>query len=185
MNRVNSSCSHCGVVFEQAEGYPRHCVAPSCGAVTYVNPTPVAVVLVPVQYGERVGLLSIRRGVEPCIGKLAIVGGFVDAEERWQDAAAREVYEEAGVRVDAESIEPFWFTSTEPRPNRVLLFGVAKPIAAATLPAFEATNETTERGLIFGPQGLDEVFAFSLHTKAAARWFASKNVTIEHGFVAL
>ena len=185
MNQVNSFCSHCGVGFEAQSGYPRTCHSAECGAVTYVNPTPVAVVLVPVQYGDRVGLLTIRRGIEPCIGKLAIVGGFVDAEERWQDAGAREVFEEAGLRIDAQSIEPFWFTSTEPRPNRVLLFGAAKPIAAAELPAFEPTTETTERGLVFGPAGLADVFAFSLHTEAAKRWFASREAKTAHDFVSL
>lgn len=150
--------------------------------MTWANPAPVAVVLVPIEVGERTGLLVIRRGIEPRIGRLAIVGGFVDAAETWQAAGAREVREETGVAIDAADLEPLWFTSTEPRPNRVLLFAAAAPIAAGSLPRFEATDETTERGAVFGPGGLDEVFAFPLHAEAARRWFAARGATGAHDY---
>jgi hypothetical protein len=38
-------------------------------------------------------------------------------------------------------------------------------------------TEVSERGVVFGPDGLDEVFAFSLHAEAARRYFAGRGVT--------
>ena len=61
---------------------------------------PVSVVLVPVWQGSRIGLLVIRRAIAPRIGRLALVGGFVEEQESWQATAARETREEAGVLLD-------------------------------------------------------------------------------------
>lgn len=183
---INSHCSHCGAEFESPEGYPRSCTNAECGALTWANPVPVAVVLIPVEHAGRTGLLVIRRGIEPRIGQLAVVGGFVDAEESWQAAGAREVLEETQVIIAAEELTPFWFTSTEPRPNRVLLFASSLlALQSAALPEFEPTDETTERGLVFGPGGLDEVFAFPLHAEAARRWFAKRKLDGPHDFTAV
>lgn len=180
-NPADTFCSRCGTAFESTDEYPRLCVNPECGLETWANPVPVAVVLVPIERGDRAGLLVIRRGIEPRSGLLAIVGGFVDIGETWQAAAVREVSEETGVDIASE-LEPFWFTSTEPNPNRVLLFAEARPLAAGDLPPFEPTSETTERGAVFGPGGLDDIFAFSLHAEAARRWFAARQITGPHGY---
>jgi ADP-ribose pyrophosphatase YjhB (NUDIX family) len=144
--------------------------------MVWANPIPVSVVLVPVVSGGRTGLLVVRRGIEPGRGKLAIVGGFLEEHETWQEGGAREVREETGVKIDASSLSPFWFTSTEPRPNRVLLFSIAADVEAAHLAPFEPNTETLERGLVFGPDGLDEAFAFPLHAEAARRFFAERGL---------
>ncbi|CAM3791023.1 NUDIX domain-containing protein [Kibdelosporangium persicum] len=157
-------CSSCGTPYADTSGYPRVCAA--CGAQAWANPTPVAIVLVPVDVRGRTGLLVVRRAIPP-VGELALVGGFVDADETWQQAGAREVYEEAGLVIDSGSLEPLWFTSTEPCPNRVLLFGVAPKIQASGLPPFEPNSEASERGVVFGTRGL----AFPLHEDAARRYF--------------
>nr|CTQ89276.1 mutT-like protein [Kibdelosporangium sp. MJ126-NF4] len=126
----------------------------------------MAVVLVPVTVGDRTGLLVIRRAIPP-VGGLALVGGFVDAHETWQQAGAREVYEEAGLIVDSAQLRPLWFTSTTPEPKHVLLFGVAPGVQAADLPPFTPNSEVSERGVIFGPSGL----VFPLHEDAARLHF--------------
>ena len=79
-------------------------------------------------------------------------------------------------------MRPFWFTSTEPRPNRVLLFSIAKPMPLAALGTFGGNAETEERGVVFGPDGLEEVFAFPLHIEAARRFFAEQGITGHHAF---
>jgi ADP-ribose pyrophosphatase YjhB (NUDIX family) len=151
----------------------------------WANPIPVSVVLVPVRHGARVGLLVVRRSIEPKKGLLALVGGFLEEHETWQQGGAREVREETDVVIDEATLVPFWFTSTEPRPNRVLLFSTATEMHAAKLPVFSATNETSERGLVFGPDGLEAVFAFGLHVEAARRFFAARGVDGAHEFIAL
>jgi hypothetical protein len=64
------------------------------------------------------------------------------------EGGAREIREEANVSLDPTKLEPFWFTSTAPKPNRVLLFSIASPINASTLGAYQTNTETSERGLI-------------------------------------
>jgi ADP-ribose pyrophosphatase YjhB (NUDIX family) len=175
-------CSFCGTAYTPPLAYPRRCPEATCGAAVWANPIPVAVLLLPVAHEDKVGLLVVRRGIEPRRGMLALVGGFVEEHESWQAGAAREAREEVGVGVDPAGIEPFWFVSTEPRPSRVLLFGAAPAIDARTLAPFAPNTEGLERGLIFGPGQLADVFAFPLHVRAAERWFASRGSRGPHDF---
>ncbi|HEV7555999.1 MAG TPA: NUDIX domain-containing protein, partial [Kofleriaceae bacterium] len=121
----DSFCSFCGTAFATPLVYPRTC--PGCKVQIWANPIPVAVVLVQVVDGARTGLLVVRRAIPPQIGKLALVGGFIEEHESWQAAGAREVREETGTIVDASTLEPMWYASSDPKPNRVLLFSVAPP----------------------------------------------------------
>ena len=178
----DSFCSYCGTQYPEPLAYPRTC--PGCKTTVWANPIPVSVVLVPVVDGERTGLLVVRRAIEPKLGKLAVVGGFLEEHESYQQGGAREVREETGAEIDVGSIVPMWFASSEPKPNRVLLFSTASPIAVSALPAFHKDAETSERGLVFGPDGLDEVFAFPLHVEAARRYFAERGISGAHAFAA-
>lgn len=173
-------CSSCGTPFPPPLTYPRTCTR--CDLQIWANPIPVSVVLVPVVTTAGTGLLVVRRGIPPAIGRLALVGGFLEEHETWAEGGARELREETGVIVDPARLEPFWFTSTEPRPNRVLLFSLSQPLDAATLPPFTPDSETLERGVVLGPEGLDDVLAFPLHVAAAARFFASRSVTGAHAY---
>ena len=170
-------CSACGTAYAPPLSYPRLCANPACKMMVWANPIPVAVALVPVVHGGRTGLLVVRRGVEPRRGLLALVGGFVEDHERWQDAAAREVREEVHVEIDPTTVRLFDCVSTEPRPNRILVFATCAPVAAADFPPFVANTESMARGVIFGPDGLDPECAFPLHAAAARRWFAERGVT--------
>lgn len=162
MAKRNSHCSFCGSAFPEGAGWPRTCA--SCGNTSYINPIPVAVVLQPI---DDAGLLVIRRGIPPAIGALALPGGFVDFAESWQEAGARELLEETGLTIDPATIKVFDVHSASSGP--VLIFGVAPSLPASALPAFEPTNETTERVVITEAQDL----AFPLHTLACEAWFAS------------
>ena len=169
-------CSSCGTQYSEPLAYPRRCAAHGCGLVVWANPIPVAVVLVPVRIDARTGLLVVRRGIEPGRGRLALAGGFVEAHETWQTAATREVREEVGIAIDPSSLRVFDCVSTVPRPDRVLLFSVAASVDAADFPPFVANDEASGRGVIFGPAGLDDSFAFTLHASAARRWFAEQGL---------
>jgi len=175
-------CSYCGTAYAPPLAYPRTCA--NCRTTLWANPIPVTLVLAPITRDDREALLVIRRAIPPQIGKLALAGGFLEEHETWAEGGAREVREEAGVILDPASLRPFWFTSTEPRPNRVLLFCLAPPLAASSLPPFVPNAEVSERGLIFGPDGLDDIFAFTLHAEAVRRFFAERSIRGAHAFAA-
>jgi ADP-ribose pyrophosphatase YjhB (NUDIX family) len=171
-------CSFCGSAFAPPLAYPRTCA--SCHTQIWSNPIPVSVILLPVlRQGDR-GLLVITRAIAPQIGKLALPGGFLEDHETVAQGGVREVEEEADVVIDPALVSPFWFTSTAPRPNRVLLFSVAADMKWESLPPFTANSESSHRGVVFGPDGLDAVFAFDLHAQAVKRYFATHRISGEH-----
>lgn len=156
-------CGACGEKFVPTEqSFPRRC--DRCDMMTYVNPTPVAVLLLPVSDG----LLAIRRSIEPQRGGLALPGGFIDIGESWQAAAVRELREETGIQAAADSVRLFAVHSAPD--GTLLVFGSAPPIdSEEDLPTFVATSETEELTVVRGPTQL----AFDLHTKVVADWFRS------------
>lgn len=160
MGHKNSHCSYCGARFDGDPPWPRQCA--QCGATSYVNPLPVAVLLLPVDEG----LLTIRRAIPPAIGRLALPGGFVNLAETWQEAAAREIHEESAIRVDPQLILDFGARSGND--GTLLVFGVAPRISERDLPAFAPNGEVTERCIVREPVEL----AFPLHTDAIRRYFS-------------
>lgn len=65
---------------------------------------------------EDLKVLLIRRGVEPYQGKWALPGGFVRMDESLEDAARRELQEEAGVRPNLlEQLYTFGAPDRDPR----------------------------------------------------------------------
>ncbi len=160
--RKHTHCGYCGNRFGAEQPWPRLCAG--CGNTTYVNPTPVAVCLLPVG----AGLLCVRRAIPPAAGHLALPGGYIDRAETWQRAAARELFEETGLRIDADEVEHFRTFSSEAGDGVLLVFGVARPHPPEALAGFVPTAETSELVVI----GAATELAFPLHTIAVAEYFA-------------
>lgn len=85
--------------------------------------------------------------------------------ERWQDAAARELHEEAGVEVDPALISDFAVRSTSD--GYLLVFGLGPLLRSEDLPRFLPNSEAAERVIVTAPIEL----AFPLHTEMVARFF--------------
>ncbi len=101
--KIYSHCSYCGAAFPESAGWPRTCA--HCGNITFRNPLPVTVVLLPVILSiEQTGVVVIRRAIPPKVGELALPGGFINFGETWQEAGAREVLEETGARIAPDEI---------------------------------------------------------------------------------
>jgi 8-oxo-dGTP pyrophosphatase MutT (NUDIX family) len=156
-------CPACGTRFTEA-GWPRKCL--SCDHISYRNPIPVAVTLVPVTDRSRTGLLVVKRGIPPQIGQLALPGGYMEIGESWEDACAREVREESGHEVDPSGIT-LLFVRTSPK-GLLLIFGRAMPIQLGDwLQDFKPNSEVQALGVIWEPREL----AFPFHSEAANRFF--------------
>ena len=152
-------CGHCGVAFATGVAYPRTCTG--CGNITYKNPIPVAVLLLPVDDG----LLGIKRGIEPKKGMIALPGGFVDHAETWQEGAARELFEETNIVVDPKLVQDFAVRSVRGGP--ILIFGLGPKVSSKLLPDFAPTSETLERVIV----SRGDELAFPLHAWAMEEFF--------------
>ena len=159
-----SHCSFCGHSFSDDAPWPRTCA--SCGNVSYRNPLPVAVVVLPVA-GR--GVVCVRRATGAA--GLALPGGFIELGESWQEAAAREAAEETGVRVEPESIDLLAVRSAPD--GTLLVFGLAPPVSESALERFAISDEVSEIEVVDGPR---DDLAFPLHAEVLAGYFAARTV---------
>lgn len=155
-------CSYCGHPFDIHQEWPRRCRR--CHNVSYRNPLPVTVVLLPVEDG----ILVIRRNIEPGRGKLALPGGFIELPESWQEAGARELREETGIAIEPEHLDVYRVYSAPD--GTLLIFGLAPPWLGP-LPPFDGDEESSARLIIREPQPM----AFSLHTRVLHEYFQKES----------
>lgn len=104
-HRRHRYCSACGHPSDLTEGGLTR-VCPNCGAEHHPRTDPVVIMLV--TDGDR--LLLGRQAAWPT-GRYSALAGFVEPGESLEEAVAREVLEEAGVRVGAVS-----YVSSQPWP---------------------------------------------------------------------
>lgn len=162
----HSHCGYCGTAFTADAGFPRTC--PGCGEMTWHNPLPVAVALVPVHTETGTGLVVVRRGIEPGYGKLGLPGGFMEVGESWREAMVRELREETMIVADPATVRLFDVHST-PTGHTLQVFGLLPVHDPGDLPPVVRSEETLEWFVVTEPQDL----VFSTHTQAMADYFAS------------
>lgn len=162
--KQDTFCSFCGAKFSSLDGYPRRCDV--CNQQTFRNPSPVAVLLVPVlQPTGRLSVITVRRGIQPGYGELALPGGFLELGETWQVGAAREFFEETTFKVDPAAIKLIAAHSVAN--DTLLLFGESPPLAAADLNGFFPNEEVQELVVVERPVPM----AFELHETIMADFF--------------
>lgn len=165
MLNAYSYCGFCGTAFSNHSSWPKTCS--HCGNITFRNPIPVSVVLLPVDRG----VLVVRRAIPPRLGELALPGGFVNFGETWQEAGAREVAEETGLYINPDEIREFRVRSAPD--GTLILFGLAQSRALADLPPFQPNAEASERRILTHPQPM----AFPLHTEVLELYFSNPLAT--------
>jgi ADP-ribose pyrophosphatase YjhB (NUDIX family) len=161
-------CPRCAAA-RTAEGDAVRFMCEACGFVYYYNVAVSSAVLILDPQGHA---LFIRRAREPGKHKLALPGGFIDRGETAENAAIREVREEAGVKLDSvEFMASF--------PNLYAYRGVEYPVIDLFFTAgvenrdASALDDVTE--IVWAPPATlrDEDLAFPSHTRAL-RAFASQ-----------
>jgi len=154
----DAHCSYCGRPFSSEQPWPRTCE--HCGNISFRNPKPVAVILQQVDQG----VVLIRRNVEPHKGKWALPGGFIDFGERWEDAAARELYEETWIMVEPDTVDLIKVANGDDGLT-LLLFCRFPTLTSDLLPAFKNTTETLDRQIVTKDTIDTFDFAFDIHRK--------------------
>lgn len=85
--------------------------------MTYRNPTPVAVGIVPLKDGLNGYYLGVVRGIAPVNG-IAFPGGYVNEMESAEEAVCRELQEECGLTTTPAEWKPI---ATKVTPKNILL----------------------------------------------------------------
>jgi ADP-ribose pyrophosphatase YjhB (NUDIX family) len=132
--------------------------------VTFSNPIPVAVAIVPFKNK----LVGIRRGIEPRKGQIAFPGGYINSGETFKQALTRELYEETGISVSEDSWEIFHIGDSI-QSNRILIFGLCREVGSINLDF--KSDETEGIFLIDHEMPL----AFPLHEEARNKFYTNHN----------
>lgn len=113
-HRDHRMCSRCGAAAGMAEGgWRRDC--PSCGAKHFPRTDPVTIMLLTRDHPEHGSRVVLGRKHGWPEGLFSLLAGYVEPGETIEDAARRESWEEAGVRVGEVrylASQPWPFPST-------------------------------------------------------------------------
>lgn len=122
-------CSHCGGQLKNLQaGHTKRCVNEACGHMVFPRTDPAVIMLVTHTDDEGAERCLLGRSPAWPAGMYSTLAGFVECGESLEQAVAREVFEEAGVRVhDVQYIT----SQPWPFPRSIML-------------GFKATATTTE-----------------------------------------
>jgi 8-oxo-dGTP diphosphatase len=112
-------CPRCGGGLEKRSikaFEPKRLVCQACSFIFYQDPKVVAGTI----FTLNGGVVLLRRGVEPAIGKWVFPGGYVDRGESVQEAAVRETLEESRLRVELDGLVDVY--SYPNSPNVIIVY---------------------------------------------------------------
>jgi 8-oxo-dGTP diphosphatase len=138
-------CPRCGGDLEKQvikATEPKRLVCQNCSFIFYQDPKVVAGTI----FTLAGGIVLLKRGVEPAMGKWVFPGGYVDRGESVHAAAVRETKEES--RLDVKIISLLNVYSYEGSPNIIVVY--AAEIVGGEL---AAADESIEAGT-FQPSGI-------------------------------
>ena len=132
---------------------------PSCGYIWYRNPVPAAGVLL----AEAGRVLLVKRRWEPRAGFWCLPSGFMEAGERPEQTAVRELLEETGVIAQLTGLFGVYAGFDDPRVRAVLILYRGERTGGTLAPGDDAIE--TEW---FPLDALPHDIAFASHRQALA-----------------
>lgn len=142
-------------------------VCPDCGWVNYPQLKVSAAALV-VNHGR---ILLLQRAYEPWKGCWYLPAGYVESDESPSAAAARETFEETGLRVVAKKLSNIYYFDDDPRGNGVLIVYQCDLKGGTML----GNREVLMCGF-FSPQDLPAPLTGAGHQNAIRDWLAKQNL---------
>lgn len=127
-------CPRCGGALDKKivkENEPRRLVCRACSFIFYQDPKVVAGTVFTIDGG----IVLLKRGVEPALGKWVFPGGYVDRGESVRDAAVRETREESSLEV---KLGPLLNVYSYPRSPNVIIVYTAEVIGGTLAAADES-----------------------------------------------
>jgi ADP-ribose pyrophosphatase YjhB (NUDIX family) len=158
-------CLECGAMLERVQQERERLVCPRCGWVYYAQPKIGAAAVIEVD-GR---LLLARRAYEPWRGYWYLPAGYVEVDESPAEAAEREVYEETGLRVQAQRLVDVRYFDDDPRGPGVLVIYACQIVAGELRVSHE-----TDGLCFFDAQHLPDDLAGAGHRETILAWQYSK-----------
>ena len=127
-------CPRCGGALDKKivkTNEPRRLVCQACSFIFYQDPKVVAGTVFTLEGG----IVLLKRGVEPALGKWVFPGGYVDRGESVRDAAVRETKEESQLDV---KLGPLLNVYSYPRSPNVIFVYTADVIGGELAAADES-----------------------------------------------
>jgi ADP-ribose pyrophosphatase YjhB (NUDIX family) len=129
-------CPRCGGNLDKRQlkaNEPKRLVCQACSFIFYQDPKVVAGTLFTLDGG----IVLLKRGVEPALGKWVFPGGYVDRGESVRDAAIRETKEESQLEVQ---LGPLLNVYSYPRSANVIVVYTAQVIGGELAAADECSE---------------------------------------------
>jgi 8-oxo-dGTP pyrophosphatase MutT (NUDIX family) len=164
MKTKNKHCSFCGEEFwPKNSSWPRTCYC--CKNISYLNPIPVVIGIIPVHINTGVRFLIEKRGIAPQKGGWALPSGYIDFAETWPHAIVREVFEEVGLKTDEKNWQ--LFDVVNGANHNLLIFAVHSKIISFRDIDFKPNNEVS--GIDFISSQMEKELCFPTHNEMLAK----------------
>ncbi len=132
----------------------------------YQNPTPVSTAVIPVSTDEGIRLLAVVRNIEPKRGGIGLPGGYVDKLETFEQAAARETWEETGLRLPPEHFS-LMLSRVTPQNNTIVFCNYNSIVKASDID-LSFSNKETQKIVLTAPE---QEFCFPSHTEVSKKFW--------------
>lgn len=170
-------CPRCGSVGYQYRA-KKYWYCPVCLFTYYHNVAASASVILEVAGS----VLMLARNREPGLGLLCLPGGFIDSQERAEDAASRECFEETGLRPSLLEYVGSW--PNEYRYRGVVYHTCDFYFADTSFDSLDLIKPNPEEVATFQLVGAAEIetapIAFESHRNAVRAWFERRSRIAEH-----